>query len=46
LTDVLDAGPFEPGPWRVRANLPDVPVAQTSEPGAPATEELPAPQCR
>lgn len=25
LADVLDSGPFEPGPWRLDAGLPDAP---------------------
>jgi hypothetical protein len=25
LVDVLDAGPFEPHPWRTKAGLPDPP---------------------
>jgi hypothetical protein len=29
LTEVLRSGPFEPGPWRVAAHLPDAPT--TSE---------------
>lgn len=28
LLGVLDSGPFEPSPWRVRADLPDGPVSE------------------
>jgi len=29
LTDVLRGGPFEPGPWRAEAGLPDAPQANS-----------------
>ncbi|MEV6849926.1 hypothetical protein [Actinoplanes sp. NPDC051411] len=25
LSDVLDSGPYEPGPWRIESHLPDAP---------------------
>jgi hypothetical protein len=29
LTDVLESGPFDPRPWRIRAGLPDAPTPAT-----------------